>query len=347
MNRLFEIQKKLMPDILDKMYRRFMILSSIHTHQPIGRRNLSEYVDLTERVLRTEVDSLKTFQLIQIDKKGMTVTEDGIQVLNEMKQYMDTYIETKRLAQDIKSFYGIKDVIVVKGNSEKDPLVKIALGETTSQYLQNIVKHDCFITVTGGSTMASVANELKPFKHHVTFTPARGGLGEDVVYQANAIVSTMAKRSNSTFQTLYVPDQVSESAYQMLLNEPSVHKSLNDIKQADIVIHGIGEAIKMANRRHSDDTLINTLTYQHAEGEAFGYYFNQKGEIVYKVRTIGLQLDDLESKEHIIAVAGGKTKSRAIASYLNIAPKQTVLITDEVAAKDIVSLLQLQKEKSE
>ena len=60
---------------------------------------------------------------------------------------------------------------------------------------------------------------------------------------------------------------------------------------------------------------LQKLQESHAVGEAFGYYFNEAGEVVHKVQTIGLQLDDLEHVEHVIAVAGGASKAKAIRAY--------------------------------
>lgn len=47
------------PDILSVLQERFKILRNIYWMQPIGRRNLAESLELTERVLRTETDLLK------------------------------------------------------------------------------------------------------------------------------------------------------------------------------------------------------------------------------------------------------------------------------------------------
>ena len=47
-------------DLVDKMYRRFSILTTISNNEPVGRRSLSEHMDITERVLRTETDILKS-----------------------------------------------------------------------------------------------------------------------------------------------------------------------------------------------------------------------------------------------------------------------------------------------
>ena len=68
------------------------------------------------------------------------------------------------------------------------------------------------------------------------FVPARGGLGENMVYQANTIAASMAQQSGGYYTTLYVPDNVSESTYNTLLMEPSVVHTLEKIKQANITI---------------------------------------------------------------------------------------------------------------
>lgn len=93
----------------------------------------------------------------------------------------------------------------------------------------------------------------------------------------------------------------------------------------------------MARRRQSPSEVIEKLQHHNASGEAFGYYFDEQGQIVHKVKTIGLQLEDLVSKKFIFAVAGGKSKGEAIKAYLSIAPKNTVLITDEGAASIIAN----------
>ena len=92
----------------------------------------------------------------------------------------------------------------------------------------------------------------------------------------------------------------------------------------------------MAHRRQSSQDVIDNLQHHQAVGEAFGYYFDAQGQIVHKVKTIGLQLENLENKEFIFAVAGGQSKGEAIKAYLSIAPENTVLITDEAAAKIIL-----------
>jgi central glycolytic genes regulator len=103
-----------------------------------------------------------------------------------------------------------------------------------------------------------------------------------------------------------------------------------------MVLHGIGDAITMAERRKTYSEIKRKLEEKKAVGEAFGYYFNEEGEIVHKVLTIGLQLEDLAHIPHVIAVAGGSSKAKAIKAYLKQAPSSTILITDEGVAQRLL-----------
>ncbi|MDO5376133.1 MAG: sugar-binding domain-containing protein [Staphylococcus rostri] len=335
MKRMIQVQQKLVPDLIDKMYRRFSILTAIQKYQPIGRRTLSEILNLTERVLRSETDLLKHQDLILVKPTGMTLTSEGIDVMKQLQDYFSHYSDDHHLAKFIRDHYNIKEVHVIPGNSDTDLNVKVELGRITGQLLERQLYEDAIVSVTGGSTMAAVSNAMTELPFSVLFVPARGGLGENVVFQANTICSTMAQRTGGNYTTLYVPDQVSEQTYQNLMHEPSVVNTLNRIRQSQFIVHGIGDALKMANRRQSSSEVVAKLQHHNAVGEAFGYYFNQQGEIIHKVKTIGLQLEEVQSKEHIFAVAGGNSKGNAIKAYLEIAPKNTILVTDEYAAKII------------
>jgi central glycolytic genes regulator len=102
-----------------------------------------------------------------------------------------------------------------------------------------------------------------------------------------------------------------------------------------MVVHGIGDAMTMAERRRTPEEDLKKIQAGQAVGEAFGYYFNQHGEVVHKVKTIGIQLDDLKNNKCVVAVAGGSSKAKAIKAFLQQA-RDSVLITDEGAAKELV-----------
>jgi central glycolytic genes regulator len=242
------------------------------------------------------------------------------------------------MEQKLSAKLGIRQAIIVSGNSDESPWVKQELGRATALCMKSSLEGKNIIAVTGGSTMAAVAEMLTPdmADRDWLFVPARGGIGEDVKNQANTICAKMADHTDSRHRVLYVPDQVSKEMYESIVKEPDIKEVITQIKSASMVLHGIGDAITMAERRKTSDKDFEKIKQAEAVGEAFGYYFNEGGEVVHKVQTIGLQLDDLSHIEHVIAVAGGASKAKAIAAYMNRAPSSTILITDEGAAKQLL-----------
>ena len=113
MKDLIKIQQKLVPEIVEKMYRRFSILTTISKYQPVGRRSLSEYMDLTERVLRSETDALKKQELVKVKPTGMEITDEGEATIRQLNSYFNSYSDDHHLAQVIKDAYDIKDVYVI------------------------------------------------------------------------------------------------------------------------------------------------------------------------------------------------------------------------------------------
>ncbi|TRM13100.1 hypothetical protein FH966_16035 [Lentibacillus cibarius] len=338
MMQLINLQKKLYPDLLDVMQQRYVILQNIEFLQPIGRRALADNTDLTERHIRGEVNILSKQGLIGMTSKGMQLTEEGKLVIDQLATFMHEAMGLSVLENQLKDKVQVRNVIIVPGNSDEHHWVKQEMGKACASYLQEHMTSNQTIAVTGGTTIAAVADMIGALTNDMNclFVPARGGIGEKEENQANTIAAKMARQSNGTYRLLYVPDPLSENSYQTMIKEPAVIEVLKLIKDADVVLHGIGDAITMAKRRKTSEEIIRKLEEEKAVSEAFGYYFNGSGEVVHKVRTIGIHLDDLsENRKTVVTVAGGKSKAQAITSYFKQG-KSDLLITDEAAAEAIL-----------
>lgn len=328
-----------MPDLLVVMQKRYQILRSIRLTEPVGRRTLAEMLGMTERTLRSEADFLKSQHLIVVKTAGMMVTNKGKKLLAELDKTMGELTGIRQLEHELKEILGISEVIIVPGDSDSATFVKEELGKACAERLSSSLSKDNVIAVTGGTTMTCTAEMLTNHlgeKRNLLFVPARGGIGEDVRNQANVICATMAENTGGSHRVLYVPDQVGREVYESLLKEPVISEILQLIKSSNIVLHGIGDAITMAGRRRSSESSMKKIIEEKAVAEAFGYYFNENGEIVHKVPTIGIQISDLHSGRQVIAAAGGKSKAKAIKAYMKSAPNSTILITDEGAAKELL-----------
>lgn len=328
------------PDVMNVFQGRFEILRNIHWMQPIGRKSLAESLGLTERVLRTETDLLKQLQLIDTSKSGMSLTVKGEELYQDLENLMDQLLGMHQLEKQLAKYFHIDRCLVTAGDSDAQPKVIADFGDALHDSLDLLLpQKNNIIAVMGGATMATVAEHLSNLEsnqRHNLFVPARGGIGEAVTVQANSVSAMMAHKANGDHRALYIPEQLSMETYQSLIQEPSIQEVLNLIGEANCVIHSIGRALHMAARRKMSEEELVMLKQKNAVAESFGYFFNETGEVVYKVPRIGLQLKDIHDIPIVIAIAGGKSKAKAIHAYMKNAPKQTWLITDEAAANEIL-----------
>jgi len=338
MKSIINVQKRLIPDLVEIMQKRYRILRYIEIMQPVGRRSLSQSLQITERVLRSETDFLKDQDLIAISTSGMRLTEEGKIILDQLEPIMKEFSSAPELEKQLAIALNLQSCNVVSGNTDESDWVKSELGRACVSRLKEIIKEGQVISVTGGSTMNAVAEAFteRLNKENLLFVPARGGIGADIKDQANTICQKMANKAGGNYMVLYSPDQVTKEFYETFIQESSIREVLMKIKSADIVIHGIGDAMTMARRRMTSEEDMQKLVQEKAVAEAFGYYFDENGRIVHKVQTVGLQLEDLQNIPHIFAVAGGASKAKAIKAYMKIAPKNTVLITDEAVTNELL-----------
>ncbi|CAM3005265.1 sugar-binding domain-containing protein [Paenibacillus sediminis] len=339
MRNILEIEKQLLPDLMDILKKRYTILHQIMLSDVVGRRTLAASLNMTERVLRAETDLLKAQGLIEIENVGMRISEAGSILLEQLEPIVKDLFGLSNLEEKIRKVYGLRKVVVVPGDSESSPLAKRELGRAGAKALLSVMSNDRIVAVTGGSTLAEVAEQLTPPSNVSLkgswFVPARGGLGESLEIQANTIVSTMAKHVGAQYRLLHVPDLLSEDAYQSLVQDPNILEMINMIRGAQIIIHGIGDAMEMARRRKLDSETVRELQEEGALSESYGYYFNEQGVVVHRMLTLGLRLEDIKNAEVVIGIAGGKSKAKAIQSVLRFGHEH-ILVTDEAAAIDIV-----------
>jgi len=340
MSQSIKLLEVLAPDIIPSLNRRFTILRQIGWHEPIGRRALSERVHLSERTLRTECDYLKSIGLIDNSKSGMNLTQKGKLIQEKLEPIMDELTGMREIEWELRELLGIERCIVLAGDSDNEKKVLADFSQALMQVLdEQLPSGENILAVMGGTTMAAVAENFslleKPDRHNL-FVPARGGIGESVNIQANSVSGKMAALSGGAHHALYVPESVQPETYELLIQEQDILEILQLISRANCVIHSIGRALHMAKRRKMSDEAIVMLKQNGALAESFGYFFNQEGQIVYKIPRIGLQLKQLEKIPLIFALAGGKSKAKAVAAYMQHAPKQTWLITDEACANEIL-----------
>ncbi|MCM0648398.1 sugar-binding transcriptional regulator [Clostridium swellfunianum] len=340
MREILKLAQKVVPETLELLVKRYNILRVINHNQPIGRRTLSSSLEIGERIVRSEINFLKEQNLIEINTPGMTITPEGEEVIHKLKDIIHELKGLSDLEEYIKKGLGLKNVIIVPGDLDQDKTVLSELGKAAANILKDLIRDKSIIALTGGSTIKEVVDNVPRITNFkdILVIPARGGMGKNVEIQANNLAASLAHKLSANYKLLHIPDNLTTTALSAVLNESDVKEIVDNIKNSDILIYGIGRADEMAKRRGLSSERVQELNSLGAVGEAFGNYFNSLGEIICSTSTIVVDSNSLKSIGNLIAVAAGESKAEAIVAIEKNLSHST-LITDEGAARKIINIL--------
>lgn len=337
---IFKLSSKVVPEFLELLERRYNILKTICYNEPVGRRTLSSLTNLGERVIRNEISFLKEVNLLDVKTSGMYITEEGMDVTDKLQEFIKEIKGISYMEEKLKEKFSLDDVIIVPGDCEKDSIVLNEMGRAAGNYMKKLIRDNTIIALTGGSSVKAFVDnfEMGSKLENILVLPARGGIGKNVELQSNTLAADLSKKIGCNYKLLYAPDNLSDVALNTMLKEKGIKETVGKIRNCDVLIYGIGRASEMAERRELSSVKTDALIDRKAVGEAFGIYFDKKGQIIYCTPTIGIKYDDLSSIPVLIAIAGGKSKSEAIIA-VEKSGRSGVLVTDQSCAEEMVRIL--------
>ncbi len=339
MNELIQLQIKLVPEVIDITEKRYSILRTVEFNQPIGRRALANALNKSERWVRSELDFLREQGLIEIHPLGMTITDEGKAIINKLREYIAELKGLKDLEQVIKEALGIKDVIIVPGDSEKDTEATSEMAKAAFEYLRKNISSGAVIAVSGGYTLLEVAEQSSKLEaKDVVIVPARGGIKADLERQANIVAAKMAKNIGGSYYLLHLPDNIDVEMLERMSVDPDIAKVFRYIKSSNIFIFGLSSLEAISRKRNFTTEEMNTLISLNVKAEAFGCYFDGQGNIVHKSSSIGITAEDLRNIDVVMAVGGGIHKAEPLI-LVNKGRSNNVIVTDEASAREIYNIL--------
>src|SRR5690606_25716362 len=134
----------------------------------------------------------------------MGVSPSGEQVLEDLKEIIRELHGLSEIEKELERKLNLKKVMVVPGDSDDDDTVKKEIAHATAEFLRTVLKSGDVLAVTGGSTLSEVARSLPTAteERDIVVVPARGGLGEEVEIQANAVAAAIAQRLGGSYRLL-------------------------------------------------------------------------------------------------------------------------------------------------
>ncbi|MEF9959498.1 MAG: sugar-binding domain-containing protein [Niameybacter sp.] len=332
--------EQIIPEGMQDFKIRYAVLQTILENEPIGRRLLANLTTYSERTIRTATDLLNKQGLIEVAHSGMIVTTSGKVLLDELYEPLQTLHALSALESEIEILIGARKVTIVPGNVDQDESAKWQIGKAGSNLVLSLLGEDDVVAITGGSTIAKMV-ELMPAKQkeptRTTIIPARGSIGKRMEYQANILAGEFAKKINGKHEVLNIPDNLSANSIETIKQEPHIQKTLQKMAKSDMIILGLGDAMKMAKRRNESQEVIALLQHKGAVAEAFRYYFDEKGEVIYSATNIGLDLEMVKRISTRVVLAGGSSKAVALLATKELL-KDSYLILDEGAAKKMIEV---------
>ncbi|WP_455129278.1 sugar-binding transcriptional regulator [Pseudoramibacter alactolyticus] len=337
--KLVDLQRLVIPEISTLIELRYNILSTVKSEAPIGRRNLAYVLDMSERQVRNEIDFLQEQKLMEVERQGIILTPLGNNILDDLKQMLYTYNGLEQLENQLVEALHLKKAVVCPGDMKINYQVLNFMGKAAANVILTVMKYQDVLALTGGASTAAVAAQMKEALYPDAYViPARGGIGKSHATQANNVVAEIALKLRAKYELLHLPDNIDRNLLEALKDYPEIKRVFDKMKEIDVLVFGIGRADVLADSRNTPPAEKEALLNRGAIGEAFGYYFDAQGQVIQAASTVGVDIEDYPRIANRIGIAGSKAKAEAIIGACRVAP-ETILITDESAATEIIRLL--------
>jgi DNA-binding transcriptional regulator LsrR (DeoR family) len=243
----------------------------------------------------------------------------------------------------LRDRFGLTEAIVIDCSEDRDGAIMARIGEAAAHFLEVTLQPNEIIGVSSWSqTILRLVDNIHPFrgvkaKHVVQIL---GGMGESAVQiHATELISRLARLTGAEARLLLVQGITSSrEAKLVMLADPVVRGTMDLFGRLSLAIVGIGavepsELLARSGNVFSRQELA--LLYEAgAVGEISFRFFDKDGQLVntpLNERVIGISLDDLKRADRVMALAGGHSKTAAIAGALKLGVID-ILVTDKFTA---------------
>ena len=204
MEEKLQLLKRIAPDLTEEVIRRYRVLKTVRLLQPCGRRMVVLSLGMTERTVRSEIERFSVQKLVQVSKTGMTVTEEGIEVLEGLEGIFSAMTGLSMMEERLTSLLGVKHVFIAQGNSDESDRARKEIGQLAMRRLLECSNGESCIAITGGSTMQELVmaapETAKPMAKMIV--PARGSIGRRLELQADTLAVEVSAKCPSEYRSL-------------------------------------------------------------------------------------------------------------------------------------------------
>ncbi|MBU1063564.1 sugar-binding transcriptional regulator [bacterium] len=249
------------------------------------------------------------------------------------------------LESQVREKFQLNRVVVVPNDNEDDKIIKARIGSAAAGILDDYVHSGMIFGISWGTTMLSVARHVsKKRLKDLIVVQLNGGVSRaDYNTHASDAARKIAEAFGAIPYLLPLPAIVDRPEVKdAIISDKNIAYTLRIAREASVAMFTIGSFgydSALVKSDYFDSAEVEELLKRGAVGDICSRIISHDGEICSEeanARTIGIDLDDIRTKEHSIAVAGGKGKLPAIKAALK-AKLCNVLVTDEWVAGELLS----------
>jgi len=249
------------------------------------------------------------------------------------------------LESQVREKFQLNRVVVVPNDNEDDKIIKTRIGSAAAGILDDYVHSGMIFGISWGTTMLSVARHVsKKRLKDLIVVQLNGGVSRaDYNTHASDAARKIAEAFGAIPYLLPLPAIVDRPEVKdAIISDKNIAYTLRIAREASVAMFTIGSFgydSALVKSDYFDSAEVEELLKRGAVGDICSRIISHDGEICSEeanARTIGIDLDDIRTKEHSIAVAGGREKLPAIKAALK-AKLCNVLVTDEWVAGELLS----------
>ncbi len=258
------------------------------------------------------------------------------------------FLSAHQLELDLAAIGALQEVVVapnITGGEEGDLQV---VGAAAAEFLLGRVKDGDVITLTGGKGVSAMVDALSTTrKYRVEVVPALGCVQGKHYTDVNHVASELAAKLGGRAYQIHAPLFAdNEEQRRMLMEISQVHQVLQQAREADIAIVGLGSIHASSSSyydlnpsaRHASDSVESS----GACSELLAHLLDARGQpasFTDNQRLVSLTLDELRRIPFSFAVAAGSNKVEPASSVLR-GRYLKGMVTDEATAAGIIELSQ-------
>ncbi|MCZ0963831.1 sugar-binding transcriptional regulator [Paracoccus benzoatiresistens] len=243
----------------------------------------------------------------------------------------------------LREKFGLTEAIVIDCSEDRDGAIMARIGEAAAHFLEVTLRQEEIVGVSSWSqTILRMVDNIHPLKGAKAkyVIQMLGGIGDaSVQTHATELTARLAKLTGGEPRLLLVQGvSSSREAKIVMLADPVVRETMNLFGRLTLAVVGIGavepsELLARSGNVFSKQELA-LLNESGAVGEISFRFYDKNGKPVdtpLNDRVIGITLDELKKAERVMALAGGASKTEAIAGALKLGIID-VLVTDKFTA---------------